>query len=152
MRAVCSSRACADTPRPRPRRACSDVAPGQVERQAAPVTGTVLDGSVRLLIGSGAATNRINGRLDGDTLELTIPQDAGAQTRRLTPASQDVYANRRAGHPRRRAATQGRGANGEGTRAACREAGDHGAATEFGKALAPGSSEDPCRYMTASSS
>ena len=37
-------------------------------------TGTVRDDSVRLLIGSGALSNRVNGRLDGDTLELTIPE------------------------------------------------------------------------------
>jgi len=67
------------------------VTPGQVVPQTASFTGTVRDGSVRLLIGAGTATNRINGRLDGDTLELTIPLDQGALTRRLTSASGDDY-------------------------------------------------------------
>ena len=69
------------------------VTPGRVEPQTASFTGTVRDGSVRLLVGSGTATNRINGRLDGDTLELTIPQGTGVQRRRLTPATRGDYAN-----------------------------------------------------------
>ena len=48
-------------------------APGQIQQQNGPFTGTVRDNSVRLLIGSGTQTNRVNGRLDGDTLQLTIP-------------------------------------------------------------------------------
>jgi hypothetical protein len=34
----------------------------------------------------------INGRLDGDTPEVTIAQDQGVLTRRLTPASDGDYA------------------------------------------------------------
>lgn len=61
-------------------------APGEIQQQSAAFTGTVRDDSVRLLLGSGTQTNRVNGRLDGDTLELTIPQDQGVLTRRLEPA------------------------------------------------------------------
>ena len=60
--------------------------PGQIRRQSAAFTGTVRDDSVRLLLGSGTHTNRVNGRLDGDTLELTVPQDEGVLTRRREPA------------------------------------------------------------------
>jgi len=49
-------------------------APGQIVQQRATFTGTVRDDSGRLLIGSGMLSNRINGRLDGDTLELTVRQ------------------------------------------------------------------------------
>ena len=56
-----------------------------------PFTGTVRDDSVRLQITSSEATGRVNGRLDGDTLELTVPQDDGPRTWRFTPASKDDY-------------------------------------------------------------
>jgi hypothetical protein len=65
--------------------------PGQIQQQTGPFTGTVRDDSVRLLIGSGTQTNRVNGRLDGDTLELTIPQNQGVLARRLKPAGDGDY-------------------------------------------------------------
>jgi len=125
------------------------VTPGQVEPQTASFTGTVRDGSVRLLIGSGTATNRINGQLDGDTLELTIPQDSGVQRRRLTPASQGDYANAvrdiRDHEQQRKDDAQATKARGErAARPAIKRA-----AIAFQKALAPGSNDNPCQYMTA---
>jgi hypothetical protein len=56
--------------------------PGTIQQQTAAFTGTVSDESVRLLVGSGTQTNRVNGRLDGDTLELTI-----SQTRACSPGA-----------------------------------------------------------------
>lgn len=64
---------------------------GGFRQASAPFKGTVRDGSVMLQIRSGVATLPINGRLDGDTLELTIPRQGGALTRRLTSASKDDY-------------------------------------------------------------
>ena len=63
--------------------------PGEITDQTGAFTGTVSDDSVRLQIGSGAATNRINGRLDGDMLELTLPHDQGVETVKLKPADND---------------------------------------------------------------
>jgi hypothetical protein len=125
------------------------VTPGQVEPQTASFTGTVRNGSVRLLIGSGTATNRINGQLDGDTLELTIPQDSGVQRRRLTPASEDDYTNAvrdiRDHEQQRKDGAQATEAREErAARPAITQA-----AIAFQQALAPASSDNPCRYMTA---
>lgn len=64
---------------------------GRLRQASAPFTGTVRDGNVRLQIAAGAATAPVNGRLDGDTLELMIPRQGGALTRRLTPASKGDY-------------------------------------------------------------
>lgn len=124
-------------------------APGQITQQTGAFTGTVRDDSVRLLIGSGAASNRVNGRLDGDTLELTIPQDQGVLTRRLNPASHDDYAKAvqqiRDRERQRKAAAKAalvrkqRADRAEITRVA----------NAFQKALRPGSSDDPCRYVTS---
>ena len=124
-------------------------APGQITQQTGAFTGTVRDDSVRLLIGSGAASNRVNGRLEGETLELTIPQDPGVLTRRLTPASHDDYAKavqQIRDHERQRKAAakaalarKQRGDRAEVTRVA----------NAFQKALRPGSSDDPCRYVTS---
>lgn len=106
------------------------------------------DNSVRLLIGSGALSNRINGRLDGDTLELAIPQDTGTQNRRLTPASRDDYARAvqdiRDHEQQRKDATQTRTAREQ--RAA--KTAITRVATAFQQALDPHSPDDPCRYLT----
>jgi len=125
------------------------VTPGQVVPQSASFTGTVRDGSVRLLIGAGIATNRINGRLDGDTLELTIPQDTGVQRRHLTPASQDDYTKAVQDihdHEQQRKddAQAAKARRERAARPAITQA-----AIAFQKALAPASSDNPCRYMTA---
>jgi len=125
------------------------VTPGQVVPQTASFTGTVRDGSVRLLIGSRTGMNRVNGRLDGDTLELTMPQDSGVQRRRLTPASQADYTNAvrdiRDHEQQRKDGAQAAKARGErAARPAIKQA-----AIAFQKALAPGSNDNPCQYMTA---
>lgn len=126
-------------------------APGQITQQTGAFTGTVRDDSVRLLIGSRAASNRVNGRLVGDTLELTIPQDQGVLTRRLTPASasRDEYAKAvqqiRDRERQRKAAAK--------AALARKQHADRAAVTlvanAFQKALRPGSSDDPCRYVTS---
>jgi hypothetical protein len=120
---------------------------GELEQETAPFTGTVRDDSVRLEIGSGAATGRINGRLDGDTLELTIPQEEGVQTRRLTPAGKDDYTQAvqdlRDREKRRREAAQAAADR----RYRAVRSGVTPVATAFQKALDPASSDDPCRYM-----
>jgi len=122
--------------------------PGEVTQQTAPFTGTVRDDSVRLLIGSGAATNRINGRLDDDTLQLTIPQDEGVQTRRLKPASESDYTKavrdiRDREQQRKNSALAAKTREQRAARPAITRA-----ATAFQKALAPDSPGDPCRYLT----
>jgi hypothetical protein len=122
--------------------------PGEVTEQTSAFTGTVSDDSVRLTIGSGAASNRINGRLDGDTLELTIPSDGGAETLRLKPAGQDEYKNAvqhiRDGEQRRKDDAKAALARKQRTdrKTITR------VATAFQKALAPSSPDDPCRYLT----
>jgi hypothetical protein len=124
-------------------------APGQLQQQKGPFTGTVRDKSVRLLIGAGTQTNRVNGRLDGDTLELTIPSHQGVITRRLEPAGDGDYTN--AVHEIR-AREQQRKLAAKATLARKQRA-DRVAitrvATAFQTALNPGSSDDPCRYVTS---
>jgi hypothetical protein len=123
--------------------------PGQIQQQTGPFTGTVHDDSVRLLIGSGAQTNRVNGRLDGDTLELTIPQDQGMLTRRLKSAGEGDYTKAvqqiRDREQKRKAAAK--------TALARKQRADRIAitrvATAFQKALNPASQDDPCRYVTS---
>ncbi len=123
-------------------------AAGRDHRADRAFTGTVSDDSVRLQIGSGAASNRVNGRLDGDTLELTIPQDRAprpcAQARR-----QGRLHEGRPGHPRPR------GSAAKPTRRPRRRASNARTgktitrvATAFQKALDPRSPDDPCRYLT----
>jgi hypothetical protein len=122
--------------------------PGEITEQTGPFTGTVSDDSVRLQIGSGAASNQINGRLDGDTLELTIPSDGGAETLRLKPAGQDEYTKAvqdiRDHEQRRKADAK--------TALARKQRADRKTitrvATAFQKALDPNSPDDPCRYLT----
>jgi hypothetical protein len=64
---------------------------GQVKQQTQTFTGTVRGDSVRLQIGSPWLASRINGRLDGDTLELSIPLDEGVRAVRLEPANPRDY-------------------------------------------------------------
>lgn len=121
---------------------------GEIEQQTAPFTGTVGDDSVRLQIGSGALSNRINGRLDGDALELTIPQDQGAETRRLRPSSRGDYTN---ALQEFRAREQQRKSVARATRVREQRAARTAitrVANAFQKALDPSSPDDPCRYVT----
>ena len=122
--------------------------PGTIEQQTGAFTGTVRDDSVRLLIGSGAASNRINGRLDGDTLELTIPEGDRAIATRLEPASHDDYTQavreiREHEQERKTAVRAARARQQRADKAAITRV-----ATAFQKALNPSSSDDPCRYVT----
>ncbi len=121
---------------------------GEFKQVVVPFAGTVRDDSVRLQIDSGAATGRINGRLDGDALELTVPRAEGVQTQRLTPAGKDDYTRavqdirdreRRREEAARAAADRERRAVTLGVTPV---------ATAFQNALDPASSDDPCRYMT----
>jgi hypothetical protein len=107
------------------------------------------DNSVRLLLGSGTQANRVNGRLDGDTLELTIPQDQGLLTRRLEPAGDGDYAKavqeiRDREQQRKVAAKAARARKQRADRIAITRV-----ATAFQKALSPTSTDDPCRYVTS---
>lgn len=123
--------------------------PGEIEQQTAAFTGTVHEDSVRLLLGSGTQTNRVNGRLDGDALELTILREQGVLTRRLKPAGDGDYVKAvrqiRDREQRRKAtataalARKQRADRTEITRVA----------TAFQKALSSSSSDDPCRYVTS---
>lgn len=122
---------------------------GEVRQHSGPFTGTVDGDSVRLQIGSGSAASRVNGRLDGDTLELTLTGD-GVQTVRLNPDSSPEDYSRavtalRTAQTRRHRADETRR---EGER---RDAKPDimRAATAFQKALAPRSADDPCRYMAS---
>jgi hypothetical protein len=124
-------------------------APGQIQDQTAAFTGTVRDDSVRLLLGSGTQTNRVNGRLDGDTLELTIPQDQGVLTRRLKPADDGDYAKaiqqiRDREQQRKTAAKAAQARKQRADKTAITRI-----ATLFQKALDPNSPDDPCRYVTS---
>lgn len=122
--------------------------PGEITEQTSGFTGTIRDDSVRLTIGSGAASNRINGRLDGDTLELTIPQDSGAETLRLRPGDHDDYTKAvqdiRDGEARRKA--DAKAAQARKQRADRKTI--TRVATAFQKALDPSSPNDPCGYLT----
>jgi hypothetical protein len=121
---------------------------GQVKQQTQTFTGTVRGDSVRLQIGSPALGSQINGRIDGDALELSIPLDEGARAMRLSPAPQSDYD---VAAKAVRAATQQRQADARSRRV--REQRDASAAiarvaTAFQKALDPSSRDDPCRYLT----
>jgi len=105
----------------------------------------VRDDSVRLLIGSSTQTNRVNGRLDGDTLELTIPQEQGMLTRRLKSAREGDYTKAVQGirdheQQRKAAASAARARKQRADRIAITRV-----ASMFQKALDPDSSDDPCR-------
>lgn len=124
-------------------------APGTIQQQTAAFTGTVHDDSVRLLLGSGTQTNRVNGRLDGDALELTIPQEQGVLTRRLKPSSDGDYAEavqqiRDHEQQRKVAAKAAQARKQRADRIAITRI-----ATAFQKALSPASQDDPCRYVTS---
>jgi hypothetical protein len=123
--------------------------PGRIRRQSAAFTGTVRDDSVRLLIGSGTQTNRVNGRLDGDTLELTLPQDQGVLTRRLGPAGDGDYAKavRQISDREQQRKAAAKAAQARKQRTDRIEI--TRVATAFQKALNPASQDDPCRYVTS---
>jgi hypothetical protein len=123
--------------------------PGAIEQHSAPFTGTISGDSVRLLIGSGTQTNRVNGRLDGDALELTVPQDQGALTRRLQPAGDGDYTKavqqiRDSEQQHKAAANAARARKQRADKATIARV-----ATAFQKALSPTSTDDPCRYVTS---
>jgi hypothetical protein len=122
---------------------------GQIAQQIGPFTGTVRNDSVRLLIGSGSSSNRINGRLDGDTLEFTIPEDAGVATIRLKPASRGDYPKavqqiRENAQQRKAAAKAALARKQRADKIAIKRV-----AIAFQKALNPASQDDPCRYVTS---
>ena len=124
-------------------------APGEIQDQTAAFTGTVRDSSVRLLLGSGTQTNRVNGRLDGDTLEITIPQEQGVLTRRLEPAGDGDYAKavqqiRDHEQQRKVAAKAALTRKRRADKVEIKRV-----ATAFQKALNPSSGDDPCRYVTS---
>jgi len=120
---------------------------GEIKQQSEAFTGTVEGDSVRLQAG-GALGTRINGRLDGDNLELAIPQDGGVQTVQLKPGDKSDYAKAvqqvRANVKRGKDEAQARRVREQ--RAARTEI--MRVAVAFQKALDPKSSDDPCRYLT----
>lgn len=126
----------------------SEATQSKDETATAPFTGTVRDDSVRLQISSGTATGQVNGRLDGDALELTIPSDEAVQTRRLTPASRDDYTQAvKDIRERERKRLEAERAAADRKHRAVTSAVTP-VATAFQKALDPASSDNPCRYMT----
>jgi hypothetical protein len=134
---------------PQPRFFSTAPPAGQVVQQTGAFTGTVRGDSVRLLIGSGASSNRINGRIDGDALELTIPDGQRAVPTRLTPANKDDYTKaveqiRKHEQQRKATAAAARARKQRADKAAITRV-----ATAFQKALNPKSTDDPCRYVTA---
>ena len=148
---VSGSLSAAEVNQPQPQQGLFQAAaqpPGEITQQTGTFTGTVSDDSVRLQIGSGAASNRVNGRLDGDTLELTLPQDQGVETVHLKPADKDDYTKAvqdiRDRETRRKAdakAAQARKQRADRVKIIR-------VATAFQKALDPRSPDDPCRYLT----
>ena len=122
--------------------------PGEITEQTGAFTGTVSDDSVRLQIGSGAASNRINGRLDGDTLELTLPHDAGVETVRLKPADKDDYTKAVQDIRDREARRKADAKAAQARRQRADRVKITRVATAFQKALDPRSPDDPCRYLT----
>lgn len=118
---------------------------GQIKQQTQTFTGTVRGDSVRLQIGSAALGSRINGRLDGDTLELEIPLDEGVRAMRLKPAGQSDYDT--AAQKIRDDEKQGQ-ADVRTREQRVAEADITRAATAFQRALDPQSPDDPCRYLT----
>ena len=122
--------------------------PGEITEQTGAFTGTVSDDSVRLQIGSGAASNRINGRLDGDTLELTLPHDKGVETVKLKPADKDDYAKAVQDIRDREARRQAAAKAAQARKQRADRVKITRVATAFQKALDPRSPDDPCRYLT----
>jgi len=121
----------------------------EVQRENRPFTGTVSGDSVRMQFADGLFGSRINGRLDGDALTLTLTGDSGPPTLRLTSSTRGEFdmAVRRMRAVETRRARRAR---------ATRERADATAAitiervaTAYEKALDPRSPDDPCRYMTA---
>ena len=123
--------------------------PGAVTEQTGAFTGTVSGDSVRLQVGSGTAGNRVNGRLDGDTLELTLPQDTGVETVKLKPAGKDDYANAVKDIRDREARRQADAKAAQARKQRADRVKITRVATAFQKALDPRSPDDPCRYLTA---
>lgn len=74
--------------------------PGEIQQQSAPFTGSLRDDSVQLLRGSLTPDNRVNGRLAGDTRELTISRHQAVLARRRKRAG-DGDAERRSPVSRR---------------------------------------------------
>lgn len=114
--------------------------PGVLEVESKTFTGTVNDHSVRLQVGgAGAFGTRINGRLDGDTLELTFPQaEGGVETVKLDQSSSGEY-TKVVSQIRERIAREDRATKRAVTPVAI----------AYQKALDPQSPDDPCRYLTA---
>ena len=120
----------------------------EVQRESRPFTGTVSGDSVRLQFADGLLGSQINGRLDGDALTLTLTGASGPPTLRLASSTRREFdmAVQRMGAAETRRARRAR---------ATRERADATAgiaivrvATAYERALDPGSSDDPCRYMT----
>lgn len=115
--------------------------PVRVERDSTAFTGEVDGDSVRLQVGGEALGAQINGRLDGDTLELAVPQRSGVETVRLKRGDKSDF------EPTvRKITTLAR------TRRKQEERVESAAitrvATAFRRALDPQSNDDPCRYVT----
>jgi hypothetical protein len=120
--------------------------PGEITQQTGAFTGTVSDDSVRLQITAG---NRVNGRLDGDTLELTLPNDTGVETVKLKPAGKDDYTKAVQDIRDREARRQADAKAALARKQRADRVKITQVATAFQKALDPRSPDDPCRYLTA---
>jgi hypothetical protein len=123
--------------------------PREMQQGSSPFTGTVSRDSVRLRLAGSALGTQLNGQLDGDTLKLIFTQDKGPETIRLNSASRKDF-DAAVARLRAADATRSRKAR------AAREQADAKAkaaitrvATAYQRALDPGSSDDPCRYLSA---
>ena len=123
--------------------------PREVQRESRPFTGTVSGGSVRLQFTESLLGARINGRLDGNVLTLTLTGDSGPPTLQLTSGTRREFDT---AVRRMRAAEARRARRARETREqldARAGIAIERVATAYEKALDPGSPDDPCRYMTA---
>ena len=125
--------------------------PREMQQGSSPFTGTVSGDSVRLQLAGSALGTRVNGQLDGDALKLIFTPETGGGpgTVRFDPASRKdfdaaVARLRAADASRSRKATTARLRADQKDKAEITRV-----ATAYEKALDPGSSDDPCRYLSA---
>jgi hypothetical protein len=121
----------------------------KIQQDSNAFTGTISGDSVRLQFGSGGLGTAVNGQLDGNDLKLVIAQEQGTKKVRFERATRadfdrmvaelQVAEKRRA----KRAVSTRKRADAVTRKEITR------VATAYQKALAPDSSDDPCKYLTA---
>jgi hypothetical protein len=125
--------------------------PHEMQQGSSSFTGTVRGDSVRLQLAGSALGTRVNGQLDGDALKLIFTPDNGGspETVRFDSASRKDF-NAAVARLRGADASRSRKATTARLRADARaKAQITRVAMAYEKALDPGSSDDPCRYLSA---